>query len=74
MILAIDPGNTESGWCVMGEDYKPVRFGNPRPRERNAECRKQICAECGISESTFYTWLGQITEIVSYHAARRRLI
>lgn len=27
-ILAIDPGNTESGWClVRREDYKPLRFG-----------------------------------------------
>ena len=27
MILAIDPGNKESGWCVIDDNYKPIEFG-----------------------------------------------
>ena len=26
-ILAIDPGNVESAYVIMGEDYKPLEFG-----------------------------------------------
>ena len=26
-ILAIDPGNIESAYVIMGEDYKPLEFG-----------------------------------------------
>lgn len=27
MILAIDPGNVESGWAMMNQGYKPLDFG-----------------------------------------------
>jgi hypothetical protein len=27
LTLAIDPGNTESGWCVIGLDRRPLAFG-----------------------------------------------
>lgn len=27
MILAIDPANKESGYCVIDYDYKPIEFG-----------------------------------------------
>ena len=27
VVLAIDPGNIESGFCVIGEDYRPLYFG-----------------------------------------------
>ena len=26
-LLAIDPGNTESGWCLIDEDRRPIHFG-----------------------------------------------
>lgn len=26
-LLAIDPGNVESGWCVIDEDYKFLQYG-----------------------------------------------
>ena len=26
-ILAIDPGNTESGWCIIDETRQPIEFG-----------------------------------------------
>ena len=40
-ILAIDPGNTESGWCLIRrEDYRPLRFG----KVPNAELLSLISA------------------------------
>jgi len=27
MILAIDPGTTESAYCLIDDDYKPIEFG-----------------------------------------------
>lgn len=32
MILAIDPGNRESGYCVIDHDYKPIEFGKVENR------------------------------------------
>ena len=33
MILAIDPGSTESGYCWLDKDYKPVEFGKISTKE-----------------------------------------
>ena len=36
-VLAIDPGNTESGWCVIDADTrKPLRFGKTPNEELDA--------------------------------------
>lgn len=32
-ILAIDPGPTESGWCVINSDAEPLHFGKTENRE-----------------------------------------
>lgn len=32
MILAIDPGNKETGYCVIDYDYKPIEFGKVENR------------------------------------------
>lgn len=37
-ILAIDPGNQDSGYCVMDEQYKPLQHG----KERNADLIRMI--------------------------------
>lgn len=29
-VLAIDPGNTESGWCLIGDERRPLNFGKAR--------------------------------------------
>ena len=36
-VLAIDPGNKESGWCIL-HDYKPVAFG----KTENEELLKEL--------------------------------
>ena len=43
MILAIDPGNKESGYCLIGNDYRPVEFGKVENRElENWICKADI--------------------------------
>lgn len=37
-ILAIDPGNTESGWCLINEDAEPLHFG----KTENVELRRML--------------------------------
>lgn len=39
-ILAIDPGNVESGWCVIDEDCEPRHFG----KTHNIELRRMLQA------------------------------
>lgn len=68
----MDDGN-ERGIAYLLETYFCLG-GKGRNRDKNHESRAAICAECGISETTFYAWLGRITEIVCYHAAQRGLI
>lgn len=36
-VLSIDPGNKESGWCIL-HDYKPVAFG----KTENEELLKEL--------------------------------
>lgn len=49
-ILAIDPGNIESAYCVIdSETYKPVKFG----KVENNEIFK-IMLECFSQETDFY--------------------
>lgn len=40
IILSIDPGNIESGYCYIRDDYKPVLFG----KETNEELLQEVIA------------------------------
>jgi len=55
----------EKNFCLTGKQ---------RSRDQNAMMRHKICADCGIAERTFYSWMWQITEIVIYHATKRGLM
>jgi len=78
MILAIDPGNTESAYVLMGEDYKPIAFGKiknedllkkhmtevPFPIYR--ECVIEMVASYGmaVGKEVFETcvWIGRFLQ------------
>lgn len=73
----------EDAWaecCVEGDGSAIIlekNFalkGEGHEKERNAEHRLALCAEFGISESTYYARLKNATLIVMYHAARKGLI
>lgn len=41
-ILAIDPGNTESGYCIVdSETYKPLEFGKANNEVLRVICQKE---------------------------------
>jgi len=48
--------------------------GNRRSKSANAVVRHKICSDCGIADRTFYSWMGQITDIMIYHATKRGLM
>ena len=48
MILAIDPGNIVSGYCLMDENYKPVMFGK--------EDNNFILSKIDILADTYDPW------------------
>lgn len=41
-LLAIDPGNIESGYAILADDYTPIMFG----KVANEDFVKQIISEC----------------------------
>ena len=68
----LDDGNERGLAYLMEQNF--CFDGAERSKEKNRECRADICVACGISESTFYQWLSRVTEITGYHAARRGLV
>ena len=86
-ILAIDPGNKESGFCLIdGEDYVPINFG----KWENEKLRTQIAARwknqvdkvviemvasygMAVGETVFETvfWIGRFFEAVGSGGATR---
>ena len=76
MILAIDPGNIESGWCLIGDDYKIIDKGKDKNEsiERLAivagqpdEIVIEMVASYGmaVGQTVFETcvWIGRFIEI-----------
>lgn len=76
MILAIDPGNIESGWCLIGDHYKIIDKGKDKNEsiERLAivagqpdEIVIEMVASYGmaVGQTVFETcvWIGRFIEI-----------
>lgn len=79
-IIAIDPGTTESGFCVL-EGYKPLRFGKAANEEileslsvmRNAKSPEWVVFEMvesfgnAVGQTIFETcvWIGRFMEIAT---------
>lgn len=61
MLLCIDPGNIESAYCVMGEDYRPMRFG----KINNKELIMHIKTLDNVREPLFYIPDKVIIEMVA---------
>lgn len=73
-ILAIDPGNIESAYVIMGEDYKPLDFGKVPNEEMLAITYRlgfdiviiEMVASYGmaVGKTVFETcvWIGRFTE------------
>jgi len=84
MILAIDPGSTQSAYVVLDDDLKPVSFG----KIANAECKEAIsksiyiyqiknvaienvaCYGMAVGKEVFETcvWIGRFTEKIESEA------
>ena len=74
MILAIDPGNIQSGYCFMAEDYKPIIHGKADnklilTKIDSAEVRYaviEMVASYGmpVGQTVFDTcvWIGRFTQ------------
>lgn len=80
-ILAIDPGNIESAYCLIDtENYKPIEFGKVENQylkgwlslnaERYDKCVIEMIASYGmaVGESVFQTcvWIGRFTQVAEY--------
>lgn len=75
MIIAIDPGNKESGYCIL-DDYRPVEFGKVENdtlqgiiRSRNVgKAIIEMVASYGmpVGETVFDTcvWIGRFTQVL----------
>lgn len=83
-ILAIDPGNIESGWCVIDADTrKPIEFGKTENRELHNRLTDldpdlaviEMIASYGmaVGESVFETcvWIGRFAETLEQGKAVR---
>lgn len=77
-ILAIDPGNIESAYCLINADtYKPLEFGKVENQylkgwlslnaEKYSRCIIEMIASYGmaVGESVFQTcvWIGRFTQV-----------
>lgn len=76
MVFAIDPGNIESAYVVIDDDYKPVEFGKVPNNELRAILRaeKRDCHVViemidsygmAVGKDVFETclWIGRFTEV-----------
>lgn len=77
-LLAIDPGNTESGWCIIDTvTYRPISFGKTENNELSANLRGfdraviEMVASYGmaVGADVFETcvWIGRFIEIIKSH-------
>ena len=78
-VLAIDPGNKESGWCIL-HDYKPFKFGKCPNNEMLKVIRMEtlnydevvieMVASYGmpVGETVFDTcrWIGKFEQAIAY--------
>ena len=81
MILAIDPGNKQSGYAILDTDYKPVDFGKIDNTTLKSIIRQavwskrvdrvviEMVASYGmpVGETVFDTcvWIGRFTELIA---------
>lgn len=80
-ILAIDPGNEQSAFVVLGKDYKPLQFGKVPNDTLLAEIREGKFAGCkaaaiemiasygmAVGREVFETcvWIGRFKESLIY--------
>lgn len=81
MILAIDPGNKQSGYAILDTDYKPVDFGKVDNTTLKSIIRQavwskrvdrvviEMVASYGmpVGETVFDTcvWIGRFTELIA---------
>ena len=75
MILAIDPGNIESAYCLIDDDYKPIKFGKIYNQELlellNGITSEKVVIEMissygmAVGKSIFDTifWIGRFYEV-----------
>lgn len=63
MVFAIDPGNEQSAWCIMSEDYKLLDF-NKQP---NKEVMETMCSRLKNTE-TVVSLIGRVVieRVASY--------
>lgn len=70
----VEDGDNLTGLAYIMKEYFCL-FKEPRPKAKNGEAVDAICAACGIHHrSGFYSKVSKITDIVMYHAAKRKLI
>ena len=87
-ILAIDPGNTESGWCVIDADTrKPLEFGKTPNRDllrrlsildvRLAVVEMVASYGMAVGADVFETcvWIGRYAEVLEFiHGTHTELV
>lgn len=66
--VMLDQGH-ENGFAYVLRENTRKRFGRSRK-----VIRRMCCAECGISDRTYYDWLSRITMLVQLAAERRGLL
>lgn len=79
MILAIDPGNEQSGWVVIDDDLRPVKFGKTGNEELLQIIKTQkmrvdaVCIEMMQNHGHLVgnhvlwscVWIGRFTEVAT---------
>lgn len=69
----LEDGDRDNGLVALLTEY--FCLNKPRrQKDQNAEAVEKICAEHGISRSTFFNRMNKVTDIVLYYATRQELI